>query len=49
MKCKYRITETKLLLRVRTKNGTVNKVKVKRFNNSANLIKLLKQEFFAVY
>ena len=48
MKCKYRITETKLLLRVRTKNGTVNKVKVNRFNNSADLIELLKQEFFTV-
>ena len=48
MKCKYRITETKLLLRVRTKNGTVDKVKVNRFNNSADLIELLKQEFFTV-
>lgn len=44
MKCRYRIMKTKLLLRVRTKNGTVNKVKV----NSADLIELLKQEFFTV-
>ena len=46
MKCRYRIMKTKLLLRVRTKNGTVNKVKVNRFSNSADLIELLKQEFF---
>ena len=48
MKCRYRIMKTKLLLRVRTKNGTVDKVKVNRFNNSADLIELLKQEFFTV-
>ena len=44
MKCRYRIMKTKLLLSVRTKNGTVDKVKV----NSADLIELLKQEFFTV-
>ena len=44
MKCRYRIMKTKILLRVRTKNGTVDKVKV----NSADLIELLKQEFFTV-
>ena len=44
MKCRYRIMKTKLLSRVRTKNGTVDKVKV----NSADLIELLKQEFFTV-
>ena len=44
MKCRYRIMKTKILLRVRTKNGTVDKVKV----NNADLIELLKQEFFTV-
>ena len=43
MKCRCRIRKTKLL-KVRTKNGTVVKVKV----NSADLIELLKQEFFTV-
>ena len=48
MKCRYRIMKTKLLLRVRTKNGTVGKIQVNRFNNGADLVELLKQEFFTV-
>ena len=48
MKCRYRIMKTKLLSRVRTKNGTVDRIQVNRFYNSEDLIELLKQEFFTV-
>ena len=37
-----------ITLRVRTKNGTVDKIQVKRFYNSEDLIELLKKEFFTV-